>query len=143
MKHQLVGLLATILVMIGLVESVAAGTVTVSITEIRAAEGRLFVGLFRPQDDFPRPERAYKGLTLNAERPAASTTFVDVPDGTYAVAVFHDVNRNGQHDRNLFGVPREDYGFSNDARGSFGPPAFKSAAFVHQGRSQISITLHP
>jgi uncharacterized protein (DUF2141 family) len=30
----------------------------------------------------------------------------------------------------MFGIPSEDYGFSNDAAGSFGPPEYKDAAFI-------------
>jgi Uncharacterized protein conserved in bacteria (DUF2141) len=42
-----------------------------------------------------------------------------------------DENGNGVLDKNFFGVPVEGYGFSNDARGSMGPPAFEKAAFRH------------
>ena len=51
-----------------------------------------------------------------------------IQPGAYAVKVFHDVNSNGQLDFNLLGIPREPYGFSNNARGRFGPPDFKDAA---------------
>jgi len=30
----------------------------------------------------------------------------------------------------MFGVPQEAFGFSNDARGSMGPPDFEEAAFT-------------
>ncbi len=49
--------------------------------------------------------------------------------GTYAVRLYHDENDNGELDTNLFGAPQEAYGFSNDARGRFGPPDFEEAAF--------------
>jgi len=37
------------------------------------------------------------------------------------------------------GMPNEPYGFSNDARGSFGPPSFEDASFV-VGEENLSIT---
>ena len=46
----------------------------------------------------------------------------DVAPGTYAIGIFHDVNQNNQLDNYFFGVPKEQYGFSNDARGFRGHP---------------------
>jgi uncharacterized protein (DUF2141 family) len=37
------------------------------------------------------------------------------------------------------GIPKEDYGFSNNARSAFSPPSFKEAAFVHKQAQTISI----
>jgi uncharacterized protein (DUF2141 family) len=42
---------------------------------------------------------------------------------------------------NLFGIPTALYGFSNDATGTMGPPAFDSAA-VDLAQEDLSITLH-
>ena len=65
-------------------------------------------------------------LTVTAERRARA--MVDLPAGHYAIAVFHDKNGNQELDQNLVGMPSEPYGFSNNARGSFGPPSFEAAA---------------
>ena len=59
-----------------------------------------------------------------------SYTFREVPLGVYAVAVIHDSNMNGQLDRGLFGIPREEYAFSNNVFGVLGPPKFENASFV-------------
>lgn len=44
-------------------------------------------------------------------------------------ALFHDANGNGRLDSNRLGIPVGGIGFSNNATGSFGPPAFEKAAF--------------
>jgi uncharacterized protein (DUF2141 family) len=54
--------------------------------------------------------------------------FKDLPPGQYAAVVFQDFNGNGKLDKNFLGIPKEPYGFSNDARGSAGPPKFSDAA---------------
>lgn len=64
----------------------------------------------------------------------ASDTIVTVrtdalPAGDYAVRVMQDSNGNGTLDANLVGMPTEPWGFSNDARGSFGPPGWSDARF--------------
>ena len=50
--------------------------------------------------------------------------------GTYAIAVFHDENRNDEFDQGFLGIPLEDYGFGNNASGFLGPPSFKDAAVI-------------
>jgi len=47
-----------------------------------------------------------------------------------AIAAYHDVNDNGQLDRNSFGIPSERYGFTRDARGITGPPTFEDAVIT-------------
>ena len=55
--------------------------------------------------------------------------FRDVAPGRYAVKLFHDRNGDGELATNLFGIPSEPFGFSNNAPAQFGPPAFADAAF--------------
>ena len=70
----------------------------------------------------------------------ATYTF-ELPKGTYAIGIFVDANYNNKMDRNFFGVPKEQYGFSNDAKGSFGPPSFKDASFNVDGELKLEINL--
>ncbi len=42
---------------------------------------------------------------------------------------FHDVDSDGRLDTLPIGLPTEPYGFSNNARGTFGPPAWRQATF--------------
>ena len=52
-----------------------------------------------------------------------------LPYGWYAVSVYHDENGNAKLDTNPLGIPKEAYGFSNDARGTFGPPEWDKVKF--------------
>jgi len=49
--------------------------------------------------------------------------------GKYSFKYFHDENNNIELDTNVLGIPKEGYGFSNDARCKFGPPDFKETVF--------------
>ena len=53
----------------------------------------------------------------------------DLPEGEYAIKAFHDVNDNGEMDFNWAGIPKEPYGFSNNATGTMAAPKFSQAAF--------------
>ncbi|MCF8413904.1 MAG: DUF2141 domain-containing protein, partial [Melioribacteraceae bacterium] len=57
--------------------------------------------------------------------------------GEYAIKCYHDVNENRELDTNFFGIPSEDYGFSNNAPATFGPPSFEQAAFKFKSHNQI------
>ena len=73
----------------------------------------------------------------------ACCDFEDIPPGTYALAVVHDENMNGKLDTHLPGIPREGYGFSNDASALLGPPSFYDASFKYDGQNlNLTIGLH-
>ena len=72
---------------------------------------------------------------------AAQWVFSGVPPGRYAVKSFADENGNAKLDTNLFGLPVERYGFSNNARGRMGPPGFEAAAVEVDADRSISVEL--
>ena len=102
-------------------------TLTVEIRGIKKSVGKIFVAVYRKKDDYPSPSGRYKYSIVDAK--AGSTTAnLELPNDTYAVAVFHDANDNTVMDKNMFGVPTEIYGFGNNARGTFSAPSFEEAA---------------
>ncbi len=118
------------------------GTITVEVSGIKDAEGLISMGLFTSEEGFPDElEKTYKGVNAKASGGKAVSAFQDVPAGTYAIAVFHDTNSNGKLDKNFLGIPKEGYGFSNNASGSFGPPDFKDASFEFDGAKTVKITI--
>jgi uncharacterized protein (DUF2141 family) len=46
-----------------------------------------------------------------------------------AIKLFQDLNGTGRLAKNFLRIPTEPYAFSNNARGSMGPPEFSTAAF--------------
>lgn len=67
---------------------------------------------------------------------------IDVPPGTYAVSVYEDLNGNHKLDRNIFGIPREPAGASNNPPARMGPPRFNECSFrLGAAARTISITM--
>ena len=56
-------------------------------------------------------------------------TFNDLDAGEYGIRYFHDENDNGELETNLFGLPTEGYGYSNNAKANFGPVDFTTMRF--------------
>ena len=65
----------------------------------------------------------------------------ELPDGIYAIGLYVDSNKNEKLDTNFLGIPTEQFGFSNNAKGRFGPPSFESASFELDAFKEISINL--
>ncbi len=94
-------------------------------------------------EQFPSDEHFYRGIVVEAQSDHLSVSVPDLPPGRYAVAAYVDANHNGRQDKNFLGVPKEDYGFSNNVRGRFGPPDFADAAFdIGDNAVSKSIELH-
>ncbi|OYQ37978.1 hypothetical protein CHU92_07075 [Flavobacterium cyanobacteriorum] len=107
------------------------GMLTVAINGLSNEKGSVLVSLFDNKQDFPKEaSRAVRREKLEIAGGTASITFKDVPYGTYAVAILHDENDNLKMDFNVLGIPKEGYGFSNNAKGSLGPPSFEKAAVI-------------
>ncbi len=112
---------------------------TIKIEGLFSEKGNLHFALYRKSDPFPDFKSTYRNRIVSSKNRQIS--FNDLQQGEYALAVFHDENKNGKLDKNLFGVPSEKYGFSNNARGIFSAPNFLEAAFSLSSDKTISITL--
>ena len=62
--------------------------------------------------------------TIQPAGPESFTSTFGLPTGVYAVGIFHDLNGDGALSKNFLGMPKEPFGFSNNARARFGPPSF-------------------
>ena len=69
------------------------------------------------------------------------TKNVDLKKGVYAISLFVDSNDNKIIDKNLLGIPTEQYGFSNNASGFLGSPSYKDASFNLVDDLNIKISL--
>jgi len=104
------------------------GTITVVVSGIENAKGTVLVQLANSKADYESDDDAFRFAKVKATGGPAEVVFADVPYGEYAVKAFHDENDNLKIDIGWRG-PTERYGFSNGARGTFGPPGFDAAKF--------------
>ena len=107
----------------------------VKVLNIRNSTGTVDCALFDSPEGFPIEvlHSATNVMVIKVRKTQARCDFEDIPPGTYALAVIHDENMNGKLDTNFLGVPKEGYGFSNDAKGLFGAPSFSAASFEYDG----------
>jgi uncharacterized protein (DUF2141 family) len=91
-------------------------------------------------DTFPVCEPGSKAASVPARKGAVRYEFGDVPDGVYAVAVFHDANGNGKLDKAL-GIPKEGFAFSQNPPLRPRAPTFKESRFVLKGQAALHLRL--
>lgn len=120
----------------------AADDLNVQVQQIKPKQGTVVVALYNKAADFPVPQKRLAVQVIEAQGDTAAATFHDLAAGRYAVVAYQDENRNGQLDKNFLGIPTEPYGFSNDARGSMGPPSFDAAAVNSATTPNVVINLH-
>jgi uncharacterized protein (DUF2141 family) len=108
------------------------GTIRVVPVGLQSSKGNVVVQLAASASDFENDEEAFRFSIVKVENKQAEAVFAGVPHGEYAIKIFHDENANDQLDTNFVGIPKEKFGFSNDAMGRFGPPSYDQARFVFQ-----------
>jgi len=106
-----------------------SGTLNIAIEGFPDSEGYAMVAVYGSEKAYDEGSPKIVKARVKVEDQKSLTTFIDLKYGIYAVAVYHDRNANGKMDKNFFGIPKESYGHSNNAQGSFGPPAFDKAKF--------------
>ena len=102
-------------------------SLTVSVSGLKSNTGVLKVGLYNSEGTFLKS--TYKSVASEIKNNGATVTFVGIPKGEYGISAYQDENNNGTLDKNMMGIPSEDYACSNDARGFMGPPEYGDAKF--------------
>jgi uncharacterized protein (DUF2141 family) len=121
--------------------SIFAAELAVSVTGVRSEKGNVMAQLLKA--DAAQGKAVQASATMQAAKKGSiELLFGNLEPGDYAVMLFHDENGNGKMDSNIVGIPTEGYGFSNEAKGSFGPPKF-SAMKVTIGATGRVTTIAP
>ena len=132
--------LHTIILTIGFTSVLAhAADLTITVKGVRSADGAIFLAVYDSDKSFMKVPQAKTTRRIDAGKGDLKIVIHDLPAGKYAIAGYHDENGNGKLDTNALGIPEEGYGFSNDARGTFGPPQFSDAAFEFDGKTDKTI----
>jgi len=116
---------------------VSAGTVTITVTDLRNTKGVVRACMTTVENVFPRCIRdpnSHRTVVKAAE--TITITFADVEPGDYAIALLHDENEDGKANRVLGMAPKEGYGFSRDAPVRMAPPDWEDAVFTIGSASQ-------
>lgn len=112
---------------------------TVSFAGLDSSEGTVQICLMNDARQFLKD--CYIGKTYDFTRnQGLMVTFKNIPGGDYAIMAYHDEDNDGKLEcEGLFGMPSEDYAFSNNPSTFFGPPAQKKCVFRMEADKQLTI----
>ncbi|MDA0996925.1 MAG: DUF2141 domain-containing protein [Proteobacteria bacterium] len=111
-----------------LASAASSADLTIEVSGLRSSQGTVHVAIYDRPEAFPKSDGMLNEITVPITGKLATALFSGLTPGRYAVAVYHDENSNNEFDQGLFGIPLEDFAFSNGARAFFGPPSFSDAA---------------
>ncbi len=122
--------------------SKASATLTVYVDGVNTQGGNIGVMIFRSARGWPEDnDAAYRAVVVPAHRGTVVVRVANLPLGTYAIAVGHDVNLNRKVDRNWLGKPTEQWGMSNNPHPRLRTPGFEKAEFEVGGDEEIHIRM--
>lgn len=115
-------------------------SILLEIDGLRSNRGQILACMTANPKTFPDCQKDPNARHLTVAAMNGETVqFKDVPQGRYAIALFHDENGNGRMDKMMM-LPREGFGFSRDAPLQFGPPRFGAASF-QVGAAQLKTSI--
>ena len=107
------------------------GEIKVLIWGLQSDKGIVKIGLYNTKEGYRSRGSiaSFLSASVKPKERKAEFIFEQVPYGEYTIKLFHDANYNGVVDKNIFGIPNESYGFSNNPKMLLGPPSYDQAKF--------------
>lgn len=119
----------------------STGTLIVRVQGVPSDAGHILVALYKKESDWTKPLHADYTRKVPASKGTVEADFANLEVGEYAVAVVHDADNSGDMTTSALGLPKEAYGFGNNARGVFGPPSFGESRISFTGKNAVEITI--
>lgn len=123
------------------IHSVFSQTITIFVEELTSKSGIVNIGVFNSEQSYqtktlPVAEASVEVITDNK-----ISTCINLPEGKYAIAVFHDENGDNQLNTKKLGIPTEGVGFSGRLKSKIRAPKFNEALFHLQRDTAVHIVL--
>lgn len=115
---------------------------SIEINSVKQDDGVVLVSLYSEPSQFPyKPFQVFKVEKSNLQN-GLLTYNIELEAGKYAITLLDDANRNDDMDYNMIGIPKEGYGFSNDAKPrGLSAPSFDDCAFVIEEEGELSLSI--
>ena len=102
----------------------AVGVMELSVDQLQYNYGTLWIGIYGSEEAFLDRDQADL-REIKAHQVKNNKIYLNnLSYGDYAVAIFHDLNDNGEMDFNWMGVPKEPFAFSKPVASKWRVPKF-------------------
>ena len=121
-------------------DSSGMGKLTVIIKGFEGDEGNCRFALDNSKEVYENEDSVWIGKVVPIQNKEVVVIIDSLNYGEYAIKVYQDKNENAELDSDILGIPNENYGFSNNASGWFGPPSWNKAKFIFN-KPEITIEI--
>jgi uncharacterized protein (DUF2141 family) len=91
----------------------------------------VLIGLYGTGNKFLNETDTFKKYKFVPNGDILTASITDLDYGTYAMALFQDMDNDGKIERNFIGIPKDPYAFSNNVRPAFKAPSFEDCCFEY------------
>ena len=96
----------------------------IRVSEIRSGKGQIILNVFKNNEDYEE-EKVSKKLVFEKKIENGSMIINCTLDpGTYGITLIDDENKSGELNKNMLGIPKEGFGFSDFFMEKMKKPAF-------------------
>lgn len=117
--------------------------ITINVLGIKNSTGFINIAMFNSPDGFPSN---YNNTVFSTSEKIYgdnfSFTIKDISPGQYSIAIYVDNNKNKTLDTGVFGIPLEQYGFSQNPKIQFKAPTFEETSFELSEDTYLNIKLN-
>jgi len=114
---------------------------TLKVRNIEEVKGQMCIAIYGSEEDYKDSENQVWSDCIPVSSSLFEFIIEGLPKGMYMISIFHDVDSNEELNSNWIGMPKEPFGFSNDAKGKMGPPKFEDASFEIKEDMETTINL--
>ncbi|MBS9522795.1 DUF2141 domain-containing protein [Litoribacter alkaliphilus] len=117
------------------------GKFVIEVSDLKSSKGSLRVILYE-KDGWLTEENVKGRFDAPVRNGQATVETRSLPYGEYAMFVYHDENDNDEVDFNLFKMPKEGIGFSNNPKIGLSKPKFEETVVkLRENRKRIEVRL--
>lgn len=100
---------------------------------IKNSNGHIIISVYKNEADF-KAEKPYMLKTFSKQnvQNGSLKASLNLPEGTYGIAVLDDENKDKEMNYTMLGMPKEGFGFANYYHSGFSYPKFSDFSFQHQ-----------
>lgn len=108
---------------------------TVNVTNLESRTGTVVIGVYGKNNKFLDEKDEIKEYRFKPKNGKLSVKISDLEFGEFGMAIYQDVDGDGKITKNLIGVPKEPYAFSNNYKPTVKAPSFDDCKFQYSAKA--------
>lgn len=115
---------------------------TISIPNLKNTKGEVHLSVYSSKNKAAFTKIGQEFRVLDFKSAGAKSKYVvkDLPEGEYAIAIYHDENGDKKCNTNFIGIPKEGYGFTRIVK-LRSQPKFDDSMIVLNKNTSVAINL--